>query len=88
MRFTKKDLIELTETGHIVMAAKDAKPLLVVTMDYLQTLADGFAAGHAVTIGDEVIVGDPDNSVCPECGGCDHDDVDMDSDIDVNHNLN
>jgi|ERR1019366_132535 hypothetical protein len=72
------DLAQLNEDGHIIAninmdsGEKEAEPLLLVTMEYLQMLADGFSAGHALLINGLTISGNPENMQCPKCseGDC------------------
>lgn len=69
------DLAQLNENGHIIANRNmdsrelEAEPLLIVTMEYLQMLADGFSAGHALLINGQTIIGNPDDMQCPQCAG-------------------
>ena len=67
MKLTHSDFRHLHANGYIIMEAKNAPPLLLATVEYIQMLADAFAAGHSVNIAGHQIVGNKDHSQCPEC---------------------
>ena len=67
MQFTQKDSDCLNDQGYIVLEAKNAPPLIVCTMEYLQMLANNFAAGHSLQIGNQSIEPDASQHDCEKC---------------------
>jgi hypothetical protein len=67
MQFSSDDSDNLNEQGYIVLEAKNAPTLIVCTLDYLQRLANNFAAGHSLKIGNQNIEPDASQHECEKC---------------------
>lgn len=67
LKLSQSDSDQLNDAGYIVAEGNGAPPLMLITMEYLQTLADAFAAGHQVKVGGITITGEAEHSSCSMC---------------------
>lgn len=66
VKFDNKDSEQLNNEGYITLEGKGAPPLMIITMEYLQKLANIFSSGLSVEIAGVMIEGQG-GVECPEC---------------------